>query len=79
MPDAELSVVGECVTQEMPIVGGTGEGYGLLLNTVLVIVEKMVGEHTIHRQSQILYCHGDLVVGFFGIENRQDMLRYGEF
>ena len=32
MPDAELSVVGECVTQETPIVGGTGEGYGLLLN-----------------------------------------------
>ena len=33
MPDAELSVVGECVTQEMPIVGGTGEGYGLLLSS----------------------------------------------
>ena len=27
MPDAELSVVGECVAKEMSIVRGTGEGY----------------------------------------------------
>ena len=28
MPDAELSVVGERVAEETPVVGGTGEGYG---------------------------------------------------
>ena len=31
MPDTELSIVGECIAQVSPVVGGTGEGYGLVL------------------------------------------------
>ena len=31
VPNAELAVIGECVAQEAAVVGGTGEGYGLVL------------------------------------------------
>ena len=44
VPDAELSVVGECVAKETPVVGGTREGYRLVLslgidNNVYVVSE----------------------------------------
>ena len=44
MPDAELSIIGECVAKETPIVGGTREGYRLLLsrgidNSVYTVAE----------------------------------------
>ena len=32
MPDAELTVVGECVAEETSIVGGAGEGHRLVLS-----------------------------------------------
>ena len=32
----------------------------------------MIQEHAVHRQSQVLYCHADLVVGLFGINRLND-------